>query len=101
MPNNVNGLGTTWNLPNYAGELFTSDPKQTPLLSMIGGLTGGKQTDNFEVPTAQQFNQPDPTQPEISEQASATAPAATAIARAQEYNVVQIHQEVIELHLSL
>ena len=97
MPTNVTGLGTTWNLPNYAGELFTSDPKQTPLLSMIGGLTGGKQTNNFEFPTAQQFNQPDPEQPAISEQASATAPAATHLVRGQETNVVQIHQEVIDL----
>lgn len=27
---NVTGIGTTWNLPNYAGELFTADPTQTP-----------------------------------------------------------------------
>lgn len=93
----VSGLGTTWNLPNYAGELFTADPTQTPLLSMIGGLTGGKQTDNFEFPTAVLYDYPDATQPEISEQASVTAPAASHIAREQENNVVQIHQEVIDL----
>jgi len=97
MPNNVTGIGTTWNLPNYAGELFTADPTQTPLLSMIGGLTGGKQTDNFEFPTAVLFDYPDAAQPEISESASATAPAASAITRSQESNVVQIHQEVIDL----
>lgn len=94
---NVTGIGTTWNLPNYAGELFTADPTQTPLLSMIGGLTGGKQTDNFEFPTAVLFDYPAAEQPEISETASATAPAASAIARSQESNVVQIHQEVIDL----
>lgn len=94
---NVTGIGTTWNLPNYAGELFTADPTQTPLLSMIGGLTGGKQTDNFEFPTAVLFDYPEAAQPEISENASATAPAASAIARSQESNVVQIHQEVIDL----
>lgn len=97
MPNNVTGIGTTWNLPNYAGELFTADPTQTPLLSMIGGLTGGKQTDNYEFPTAVLFDYPAAAQPEISETASATAPAASAIARSQESNVVQIHQEVIDL----
>ena len=97
MPNNVTGIGTTWNLPNYAGELFTADPTQTPFLSMIGGLTGGKQTDNYEFPTAVLFDYPAATQPEISETASATAPAASAIARSQESNVVQIHQEVIDL----
>lgn len=94
---NVTGIGTTWNLPNYAGELFTADPTQTPLLSMIGGLTGGKQTDNFEFPTAVLFDYPAAAQPEISETASVTAPAASAIARSQESNVVQIHQEVIDL----
>lgn len=97
MANNVTGLGTTWNLPNYAGELFTADPTQTPLLSMIGGLTGGKQTDNYEFPTAVLFDYPEASQPSISETASATAPSASAIARSQESNVVQIHQEVIDL----
>jgi len=93
----VTGLGTTWNLPNYAGELFTADPTQTPLLAMVGGLTGGRMTTNDEFPTAVLFDYPAPEQPDISEQASATAPPATAIARTQETNVVQIHQEVIDL----
>ena len=35
--------GTIWNLPNYTGELFTSDLINTPFLSAIGGLTGGMQ----------------------------------------------------------
>lgn len=93
----VTGIGTTWNLPNYHGELFTADPTQTPLLSMIGGLTGGKQTNNFEFPTAVLYDFPEASQPEISENASATAPTASHIARTQEKNVVQIHQEVIDL----
>lgn len=93
----VSGIGTTWNLPNYAGELFTADPTQTPFLSMIGGLTGGRQTDNFEFPTAVLYDFPEAGQPEISEQASVTAPAASHIAREQEKNVVQIHQETIDL----
>lgn len=93
----VTGIGTTWNLPNYAGELFTADPTQTPLLSMIGGLTGGRQTENFEFPTAVLYDYPAPVQPAISEQASVTAPAASHTARTQETNVVQIHQEVIDL----
>ncbi len=93
----VQGIGNTWNLPNYAGELFTADPTQTPFLSMAGGLTGGKQTDNYEFPTAVIYDFPEAQQPEISEQASVTAPEATHIAREQEKNVVQIHQEVIDL----
>lgn len=93
----VTGLGTTFNLPNYAGDLFTAAPTQTPFLSMIGGLSGGKQTDNFEFPTGVLYDLPDATQPGISEQASATAPEASHVARTQETNVVQIHQEVIDL----
>lgn len=94
---NVTGVGTTWNLPNYAGDLFTADPTQTPFLSMIGGLSGGKQTNNFEFATGVVYDHPEASQPGISESASATAPAASMIAREQETNVVQIHQEVIDL----
>ena len=97
MANQVTGLGTSWALPNYAGELFSADATQTPLLSMTGGLTGGRQTDNFEFPTAVLYDYPTADQPEISEQASATAPQATHALREQETNVVQIHQEVIDL----
>ncbi len=84
-------------MPNYAGELFTADAIQAPLLSMIGGLSGGRQTKNMEFPTALLYDFPDPAQPEISEQASATAPAASHITREQETNIVQIHQEVVDL----
>jgi len=97
MANQVTGLGTSWALPNYAGELFSADATQTPLLSMTGGLTGGRQTDNFEFPTAVLYDYPAADQPEISEQASATAPEAAHALREQETNVVQIHQEVIDL----
>lgn len=93
----VNGTGTIWNLPNYAGDLFTADPTQTPFLSMIGGLTGGKQTDNFEFATGVLYDLPAASQPEISEQASTTAPTSSLVARSQETNVVQIHQETIDL----
>lgn len=93
----VTGIGTTWNLPNYAGELFTAQPTQTPFLSMSGGLTGGKQTNNFEFPTAVIYDFPEAKQPEISEQDSIKAPEASHISRQQEKNVVQIHQEVIDL----
>ena len=93
----VNGTGTVWNLPNYAGELFTASATDTPFLSMIGGLTGGKVTNNFEFATGVLYDYPEASQPAISEQASLTAPAATAIARRQEKNVTQIFHEVIDL----
>lgn len=93
----VTGIGTSWNLPNYAGELFTADSSQTPLLSMTGGLTGGRQTASSEFPTAVLFDYPQASQPSISEEASVSAPQSELILREQETNVVQIHQEVINL----
>lgn len=97
MANQVTGLGTSWNLPNYAGELFSADAAQTPLLSMTGGLTGGRQTDNYEFPTAVLYDYPEAEQPQISEDDSSVAPTAVQAVREQESNVVQIHQEVIDL----
>ena len=94
---NVTGTGNTWNLPNYAGELFTASPTKTPLLSIIGGLTGGMKTENDKFPTGVLYEFPDPVQPAISETQSETAPAATALARVQEYNVAQIFHETVTL----
>ena len=88
---NVTGQGTLWNLPNYAGELFTADPVNTPFLTAIGGLTGGMQTDNFEFPTDSQYSLPTAKQPAI------TAPAATGIVRSQNTNVTQIFQEKVSI----
>ena len=43
MPGIV-GMGTTFNLPNYLGELYLVGRQDFPFLSAIGGLTGGKET---------------------------------------------------------
>lgn len=97
MPNNVTGTGNTWNLPNYAGELFTCSPTKTPLLSMIGGLSGGLKTESDEFATGVLYEFPEAKQPGISETASETAPAATALGREQKTNVTQIFHETISM----
>jgi len=38
----VSGLGDSYDLPNYVGELFNVTPNDTPFISAIGGMTGGK-----------------------------------------------------------
>lgn len=96
MPN-VAGQGTIWNLPNYAGELFTADAINTPLLNMIGGLSGGSQTANFEFPIASTYAMPSAAQPAITETASLTAPAAVGYVRDQLKNVTQIFQEKVSI----
>ena len=97
MADNITGTGTTFNLPNYAGELFTASPTRTPFLTMIGGLSGGRKTTHDRFPTGQLYAFPDAAQPSISESDSETAPTATALAREQEYNVTQIFHETISL----
>jgi hypothetical protein len=97
MPEVVSGVGTSFNLPNYAGELFTASPKKTPFLSLIGGLTGGKTSNSFEFVTGQNYDLPEANQPEVSETASLTAPTASHIAREQKTNTCQIFHESIDL----
>ena len=93
----ITGVGTSWNLPNYAGELFTASPKKTPFLSSIGGLTGGKTSNSFEFVTGQEYTLPVAKQPEISETDSLTAPQASHITREQKTNTCQIFHESIDL----
>ncbi|MDR7856309.1 DUF5309 family protein [Tissierella sp.] len=94
---NITGQGTTWNLPNYAGDLYTADELNTPILTAIGGMTGGVQTENFEFPTDSQYSMPAAAQPGITETASLTAPAATGFVRDQNTNVTQIFQEKVSI----
>lgn len=89
--------GTVWNLPNYTGELFTSDMIQTPFLSAIGGLTGGVMVDDFEFATDSQYSQETAAQPAITETASLTAPTAISFVRSQNKNVTQIFHEQVSL----
>ena len=97
---NVTGTGNTFNLPNFVGELFTASPTQTPFLTMIGGLSGGRRSENVEFPTGQLYELPAASQPAISEDASETAPAASAVVREQKTNVAQIFHESITLTYS-
>lgn len=93
----VSGQGTIWNLPNYWGELFTADVRNTPFLSMIGGMSGGMQASNFEFPCSSEYDFPSAAQPAITETASLTAPTATEAVRAQVKNVTQIFQQAVKL----
>lgn len=95
MPNVA--AGTVWNLPNYTGELFTADMINTPLLSMIGGLTGGVMTENFEFATSSLYSHETLSQKSITEADSITAPTAISYVRTQVKNVTQIFQEQVDL----
>jgi hypothetical protein len=85
---------TTYDLPNFVGELFTLIPAQVPFLSMSGGLTGGESV------MAKEFTW------QVTDNVAATAgnvaaegadPSATAIIRQEVKNVVEIHQEAVDI----
>lgn len=90
----ITGLATTFDLPNYAGELFALTPADTPFLSAIGGLTGGRMTSGVEFEW-QTYDLRDPSQRTRLE--GATAPTAEERVRANARNVVQVHQEKVSV----
>lgn len=90
----ITAMGTTFNLPNYVGELFALTPADTPLLSAIGGLTGGGQTTATEFEW-QTYDLGQPGQNVALE--GATAPTAEARVRANVRNVCQIHQRKVSV----
>ncbi len=91
----ITGMGTTYNLPNYVGELFAASREDTPLLSAIGGLTGGRATKatSFEW-QGYDLRDPDDTRQRLE---GADAPDGEARARYKASNVVEIHQEAVNL----
>lgn len=94
----VSGQGTTWNLLNYWGKLFTADLVRFPFLSMIGGLSGGGETTpNFEFAVSSEYDFASAAQPAITETESLTAPTATEAVREQAKNVTQIFQQAVAI----
>lgn len=80
--------GLTYNLPNYVGELFSLTPSDTPLLSMIGGLSGGRSVQAKEF-TWQTVDNAAAAQPDIQE---GDMPVYAERARSEVKNVCQIFQ---------
>lgn len=89
----ITGIATTYNCPNYIGELFAASPEDTPFLSAIGGLTGGESVgattitwEGYDLRDADDSRQ-------RTEGADATALEARA--RFSASNVLEIHQEAV------
>jgi hypothetical protein len=86
------GFGT-WNVPNFVGELFKLSPLDTPLLSLIGGLTGGI-SDARKIFTWQDTLHRAPALQANPEGADATFVVQK---RSERVNVCAIHQYGVEL----
>lgn len=91
----ISGQGTTFNLPNYTGQLFGVTPQDTPLLSSLGGLTGGMSVDSTVFSwSTYDLRDADETRQRLE---GANAPTASARTRATVSNVLEIHQEQLEV----
>ncbi|MFD6421040.1 DUF5309 family protein [Streptomyces sp. NPDC060198] len=91
----VSGQGTTFNLPNYHGQLYTVTPTETPFLSAIGGLSGGKRTKSVEFEWQTVDRRTSTAGNAVVE--GANAPTAVARSRSNVSNVVEIHHSAIEV----
>ena len=89
----VAGQGLTYNLPNFVGELFKLTATETPLLSMVGGVSGGRRTTSTQF-TIQTADNTAPSQPNILE---GVDPVYEERDRAEVVNVVQIFQYGVDL----
>jgi len=88
------GQDNSFDSPNFVGELYLATPTDTPFLSLIGGLTGGKQA------TAQIFTWQGVDLRVAGQNVAlegANAPAPQERVRFPVQNVVEVHQESIEV----
>lgn len=91
----VSGQGTTYNLPNYHGELYQVTPTEAPFLSAIGGLTGGKRSKSVEFEWQTEDRRTSTANNSVVE--GAAAPTAAERSRSNVTNVVEIHQSAVEV----
>lgn len=99
------GIVSSWELPNFVGELYTADtvpgqmePNPT-FLSLIGGLTGGtaRLVPDMNFTMTVEFDYPAAVQPEISEAASIVGPPQPINPLyTPSDNTCQIYQESVE-----
>jgi len=89
----ITGQGDSYDLPNYVGELFNVSPTDTPLLSAIGGMTGGKSVTSKQF-TWQTTDLASATQTAVVEGADPVMKGRT---RSEVTNVAQIMQYGVEV----
>lgn len=89
---------TSYDLPNYIGELFEKSEKPNAFLRLVGGMTGNVAVvHSTEFPMGVDYSLTAASQPAILEGAT---PTATQTATTQSANVTQIFQEAVEFTYS-
>jgi hypothetical protein len=92
MSGSTTGIATTFDLPNYHGELIALTPADTPLLSASGGLSGGKSTNSTSFEWQTYDLRDASSRPRLE---GADAPTAEERVRANVENVCQIFHEAV------
>lgn len=82
-------------VPGYSGMLYEKGNNRTPLLTSI--INNMRYTNSVKFVLGQDYVEEEGAIPNISEQASLTAPDPTYITRNQAYNVTQIFHETIAI----
>ena len=90
----ISGQVTSFNAPNYEGDIYSITPEDTPLLSAIGGMFGGEGV-NTTMFGWQEYDLRDVAQTSGLE--GQAAPAGTGRTRTNVTNVLQIIHEVIDV----
>jgi hypothetical protein len=91
-------MATSYDLPQYVGELFQKTERPNSVLRLIGGLTGElRLVGNTKYPMGVNYILPAAAQPNILEGA---APSAVEQDTAQADNIVQIFQKSVKLDYS-
>jgi len=93
----ITAIGTTFNEPNYHGQLLALTPEDTPLFSASGGLNGAGSVTDTTIEWQTYDLRDAASRPRLE---GADAPSAEARVRANAQNRVQIFQEAISTSYS-
>ena len=94
---NVSANSTEWNLPNYVGEFLQLGQKRSPFITYLGGMEAAMVHYSMEFVMGNYWSPETPSQPDISETSSLTAPTTVTYVPDQKQNVCQIYQRQINL----
>lgn len=88
---------TTYELPNYTGQLFQrGQQRPNTTLQLLGGITGYQTTTSTEFAVGQEYDVPD-HKASTARLEGGNAPDATGAGRSQTTNVVQIWHETVKV----
>jgi hypothetical protein len=93
----INGVATSYDLPQYVGELFQKRTRPNTAVRLVGGINNPRLVGSTHFALGVSYELPEGSQPDIIEGAD---PVPSEIGVAQTSNVVQIFHEAVALTYS-